>query len=116
MKKPLIEQLVNMNDLELLEILELLFNKRRRLIDGDTTYQETLMLVEHSGSLNSENGGFLPSIDRAKFIALPIDTNNLQKSALKFELMGVCPSCSIEIKGGATMLKCPYCYSIVECY
>lgn len=116
MKKQLIEQLVNMSDLELVETLELLFNQRKKPVEGDLEYQEALMIVEHTGDLNSESGGFLPSsIDKAKFIVLPIDRNNLKIPTPRFDLSGECPNCGVKVVRCDILVKYSYCYSEVEC-
>lgn len=116
MKKQLIEQLVKMSDLELLETLDALFKQCRKPSYHEGDEQTCLIVVEHAGNLNANNGGFQPdSLDEAIYLALPADKSSLKIPTPKFNLSGICSNCGVKIKGCDILVKCPYCYSDVEC-
>lgn len=110
MKKEIINKLVKMSDQNLMLLMSKVFENRSIQSNEEL---ERLILVEHKGNFNSKQGGFSGKNNQLPvFIGIPLEYSN--KNSDDYNRITKCSNCNIDVKGYEGILKCPYCYHLVE--
>ena len=113
-KNDLIVILSKLENLELLEILSEVFEKRTYSFSDSYEDVRRWLIVEHMGALDVKSGRLFPESkeDDVLHVALPINPCYENQD---FYESGKCDACGLWVTCTHKLARCPFCYSTVGC-